>query len=139
MTTIRAAAEMAVSKAISARTEELFRRSGALKKATSFSRAASTRSGIWRSSWCCRILPPRASCAAFGRRGIATRRGAGGGPRRRPDDGRHRLAFETGRQLGVRAIFAEEVNDADGATRPRVPAAASRSPRASGCCSSTTS
>jgi orotate phosphoribosyltransferase len=27
------------------------------------------------------------------------------------------LAFETGRQLGVRAIFAEEVNDADGATR----------------------
>ena len=27
------------------------------------------------------------------------------------------LAFETGRQLGVRAIFAEEVKDADGATR----------------------
>ncbi len=27
------------------------------------------------------------------------------------------LAFETGRQLGVRAIFAEEVRDADGVTR----------------------
>jgi orotate phosphoribosyltransferase len=27
------------------------------------------------------------------------------------------LAFETGRQLGLRAIFAEEVKDADGATR----------------------
>jgi len=27
------------------------------------------------------------------------------------------LAFETGRQLGVRAIFAEEVKDADGSTR----------------------
>ena len=49
------------------------------------------------------------------------------------------LAFETGRQLGVRAIFAEEVTDADGATTARVPARLPDRAAASGSSSSTTS
>jgi len=70
------------------------------------------RSDTSRSSLCSRIPPPRASCAASGRAPPQRGRGAGGGSRRRPTTGGIVLAFETGRQLGVRAIFAEEVKDA---------------------------
>ena len=71
-----------------------------------------------RSSPSCPIPPRRASCAASGRRVGADEDGerrvdlvAG------PTTGGVILAFETGRQLGVRAIFAEEVKGADGKTR----------------------
>ena len=49
------------------------------------------------------------------------------------------LAFETGRQLGTRAIFAEEVRDDDGRRPARVPARLHDRAAASGSCSSTTS
>ena len=97
------------------RTEALFRRPARSARATSCSRAAATATPTSRSSRCSRIRPRPASCAASGR------------PRSRaatatplvdlvagPTTGGVILAFETARQLGVRAIFAEEVRAADG-------------------------
>ena len=118
MTTIRPAVELAAAKAVAARTEELFRSSGALKEGHFLLKsgkhserylekflvlqdpaATSELCGFWAARYCDVDGAPVVDLVAG------------------PTTGGIVLAFETGRQLGVRAIFAEEVKDAGGATR----------------------
>jgi orotate phosphoribosyltransferase len=117
MTTIKPALEIGARAAIARRTEELFRSSGALREGhfqlksgrhgdayvekfavLSNPAATSELCGFWAA----------AHRAADGRAQVDLAAG--------PTTGGVILAFETGRQLGVRAIFAEEVRDADGTT-----------------------
>jgi orotate phosphoribosyltransferase len=118
MTTIRSAAEIAAAAAIAARTEELFRRSGALKEGHFL-----LKSGKHSERYLEKFLvlqDPAATSELCGfwaaryrdEKGVATVDLVAG-----PTTGGVVLAFETGRQLGVRAIFAEEVKTADGAAR----------------------
>jgi len=120
MTTIKPAIEIGARAAVAARTEALFRSSGALREGhfllksgrhgdayvekfavLSDPAATSELCGFW------------AGAFAGGRAGAGARVDLVVGP----TTGGVILAFETGRQLGVRAIFAEEVRDADGSTR----------------------
>ncbi len=125
MTTIKPALETSARAGIARRTEGLFRASGALRDGhfqlksgrhgdayvekfavLSDPAATSELCGFW-------AAPFRDRDAAGGAADRATNRldlVAG------PTTGGLILAFETGRQLGVRAIFAEEVRDADGRT-----------------------
>ncbi|MDQ3127499.1 MAG: orotate phosphoribosyltransferase [Chloroflexota bacterium] len=119
MTTIKPAIEIAARAAVARRTEELFRSSGALReghfqlksgrhgdayveKFTVLSDPAATSElvGFWAGTF------------ADDEDGDDTRVDVVTGP----TTGGVILAFETGRQLGVRAIFAEEVRAADGST-----------------------
>jgi orotate phosphoribosyltransferase len=118
MTTIRAAAELAAAKAIEARTEGLFRRSGALKEGHFL-----LKSGKHSEQYLEKFLVLQDPAATSELCGLwaARNRDADGAPLvdvvAGPTTGGIVLAFETGRQLGVRAIFAEEVRDAVGAIR----------------------
>ncbi len=117
MTTIKPAVEIGARAAIARRTEELFRSSGALREGhfqlksgrhgdayvekfavLSDPAATSELCGFWAAPFRADDAPARVDLVAG------------------PTTGGVILAFETGRQLGVRAIFAEEVRDADGAT-----------------------
>ena len=117
MTTIKPAIEIAARAAMAARTEELFRRSGAFREGhfllksgrhgdayvekfavLSDPAATSELCGFWAAASRVRDGQPAVDLVAG------------------PTTGGVILAFETGRQLGVRAIFAEEVRAADGAT-----------------------
>ena len=118
MTTIRSAVEIAAAKAIGARTEELFKRSGALREGH-FLLKSGKHSERYLEKFLVLQDPAATSelCGFWAARhrdseGHATVDVVAG-----PTTGGIVLAFETGRQLGVRAIFAEEVKDADGATR----------------------
>jgi orotate phosphoribosyltransferase len=114
VTTVRPVLEIAAEAAVEARTEELFRQSGALREGhfqlksgrhgdayvekfavLSDPAATSELCGFWRARY-----------EAFGVETVAG-----------PTTGGVILAFETGRQLGTRAIFAEEVRSDDGSTR----------------------
>jgi orotate phosphoribosyltransferase len=131
MTTIKPALEISARAAVAARTEELFRRSGALREGhfqlksgrhgdayvekfavLSDPAATSELCGFW-------AAPFR---GAESNGGIEADGGASAGAAARvdlvagPTTGGVILAFETGRQLGTRAIFAEEVREADGTT-----------------------
>jgi len=118
MTTIKPAVELGARAAIARRTEELFRRSGALQEGhfqlksgrhgdayvekfavLSDPAATSELCGFWASAFADEDGEPRVDLVAG------------------PTTGGVILAFETGRQLGVRAIFAEEVRGDDGLTR----------------------
>ena len=118
MTTIKPAVELGARAAIARRTEELFRRSGALQEGhfqlksgrhgdayvekfavLSDPAATSELCGFWASAFADEDGEPRVDLVAG------------------PTTGGVILAFETGRQLGVRAIFAEEVRGDDGTTR----------------------
>ena len=118
MTTIRSAAEMAASAAIAARTEELFRRSGALKEGHFL-----LKSGKHSERYLEKFLvlqDPAATSELCGFWAARHRDGAGAATVdvvAGPTTGGIVLAFETARQLGVRSIFAEEVKDADGTAR----------------------
>ena len=118
MTTIRSAAELAAAHAIAARTEELFRRSGALKEGH-FLLKSGKHSERYLEKFLVLQDPAATSelCAFW----AARHRSPDGTPTvdvvAGPTTGGVVLAFETARQLGVRAIFAEEVKDADGTTR----------------------
>jgi orotate phosphoribosyltransferase len=118
MTTIRPALAISTRAAIARRTEELFRSSGALREG--HFQLKSGRHGDAYVEKFAVLSDPAATSELCGF-------WAGG---MRDDDGRPRvdlvagpttggviLAFETGRQLGVRAIFAEEVRGADGSNR----------------------
>ena len=118
MTTIKPTLEIAARAAVAARTEELFRRSGALREGHFLLKSG--RHGDAYVEKFAVLADPAATSELCGFWAAA----------HRDDDGRTTvdlvagpttggviLAFETGRQLGVRAIFAEEVRDADGATR----------------------
>ena len=118
MTTIRSATALAAAKAIAARTEELFRRSGALKEGH-FLLKSGKHSERYLEKFL--VLQDPAATSELCGFWAARNRDAEGAPVvdlvAGPTTGGIVLAFETGRQLGVRAIFAEEVKDADGATR----------------------
>ncbi len=122
MTTIKPAIEIAARAAIAHRTEELFRSSGALREGHFLLKSG--RHGDAYVEKFAVLSDPAATSELVGFWAGAYGRGDDGdGARARvdlvtgPTTGGVILAFETGRQLGVRAIFAEEVRTADGATR----------------------
>ena len=118
MTTIRTALDAAARAAIARRTEEIFRRSGALKEGH-FLLKSGRHSDRYLEKFLVLQDPASASeLCAFWARAVRDHDGspmvdvvAG------PTTGGIVLAFETARQLGVRGIFAEEVADGSGATR----------------------
>jgi orotate phosphoribosyltransferase len=118
MTTIRSTIEIAAARAIAARTEELFRRSGALKEGH-FLLKSGKHSERYLEKFL--VLQDPAATSELCGFWAARNRDAEGAPTvdlvAGPTTGGIVLAFETGRQLGVRAIFAEEVKDAEGNAR----------------------
>ena len=118
MTTIKPALESSARAAIAARTEELFRLSGALREGH-----FQLKSGRHSSAYVEKFLvlqDPAATgelCAFWS----AEHRGEGGRATvdvvAGPTTGGGILAFETARQLGTRGIFAEEVRSPEGAAR----------------------
>jgi len=119
MTTIKPAVEIGVRVAVARRTEELFRSSGALREG--HFQLKSGRHGDAYVEKFAVLSDPAATSELCGFWAGAFGRDDDGGARvdlvAGPTTGGIILAFETGRQLGVRAIFAEEVRDADGSTR----------------------
>jgi orotate phosphoribosyltransferase len=118
MTTIKSGAEAAARAAIAARTEEVFRRVGALQEGH-FELTSGRHSDHYLEKFLVLQDPAATSeLCAFWSRAYRDRDGAptvdlvAG-----PTTGGIILAFETGRQLGVRGIFAEEVRDGSGAIR----------------------
>jgi orotate phosphoribosyltransferase len=118
MTTIKPAIEIATRAAVAHRTEELFRSSGALREG--HFQLKSGRHGDAYVEKFAVLSDPAATSELCGFWAAAHRDDqdesrvdlvAG------PTTGGVILAFETGRQLGVRALFAEEVRDADGTPR----------------------
>ena len=120
MTTIRPAVEIGARTAVAHRTEELFRSSGALREGH-FQLKSGRHGDAYVEKFAVLSDPAATSelcgfwAAAFGddEDGDDTRVDLAAGP----TTGGVILAFETARQLGIRAIFAEEVHDADGTTR----------------------
>jgi orotate phosphoribosyltransferase len=120
MTTIKPAIEIATRAAIAHRTEELFRASGALREGH-FQLKSGRHGDAYVEKFAVLSDPVATSelcgfwAAAHGRGSTAAAPDvdvvAG------PTTGGVILAFETGRQLGIRAIFAEEIRDTDGSTR----------------------
>jgi orotate phosphoribosyltransferase len=118
VTTIRPALDTAARLAISARTEALFRSSGAFREGH-----FQLKSGLHGTAYVEKfqvLQDPAATaelCACFAAHG----RGADGETLvdvvAGPTTGGVILAFETARQLGVRSIFAEEVRGDDGSSR----------------------
>ncbi len=118
MTTIKPAMELAARAAIAARTEALFRRSGALRDGH-FLLKSGRHSDAYLEKFA--VLSDPAATSELCGFWAARHRDAEGGPRvdlvAGPTTGGVILAFETGRQLGTRAIFAEQVKGADGSAR----------------------
>src|SRR3954471_13574314 len=120
MTTIKPGIELSARTAVAHRTEELFRASGALREGhfqlksgrhgDAYVEKFAVLSDPAPTSELCGFRAPR-----FGadEDGDDTRVDLVAGP----TTGGVILAFETGRQLGVRAIFAEEVRSEDAAPR----------------------
>ena len=118
MTTITKPLEGAARAAIAARTEALFRQSGALRDGH-FRLKSGRHSDAYLEKFAV-LSDPAATSELCG---------FWAGQHRRPDDrpsvdvvagpttGGVILAFETGRQLGTRAIFAEEIKGAEGPAR----------------------
>jgi orotate phosphoribosyltransferase len=118
VTTVRPALTAAARLAIAARTESLFRSSGAFQDG--HFRLKSGRHGDAYLEKFQVLQDPVATselCGFLAEHG----RAPGGRPMvdlvAGPTTGGVILAFETGRQLGVRAIFAEEVRTDEGSTR----------------------
>jgi len=124
MTTIKPALEASARAGIARRTEELFRASGALRDGH-FQLKSGRHGDAYVEKFAVLSDPAATSelcgfwAAAF--RGVDEDGTGDASPRvdlvAGPTTGGVILAFETGRQLGVRAIFAEEVRDADGTMR----------------------
>ena len=118
MTTVRPALEASARLAIAARTEALFRSSGAFREG--HFQLKSGRHGDAYVEKFQVLQDPAATSELCGF--IALHGRTPGGDRlvdlvAGPTTGGVILAFETARQVGVRAIFAEEVRAADGGTR----------------------
>lgn len=119
MTTIKPAIEIGARAAVARRTEELFRSSGALREGH-FQLKSGRHGDAYVEKFAVLSDPAATSelvafwAGAFAddEDGDDTRVDVVTGP----TTGGVILAFETGRQLGVRAIFAEEVRAADGST-----------------------
>jgi orotate phosphoribosyltransferase len=118
MTTTRSAADAAAAKAIASRTEDLFRRSGALKEGH-FLLKSGKHSERYLEKFL--VLQDPAATSELCGFWASRHRNADGSPAvdvvAGPTTGGVILAFETARQLGVRSIFAEEVKEADGSVR----------------------
>jgi orotate phosphoribosyltransferase len=119
MTTIKSGVELSARAAIAKRTEELFRSSGALREGH-FQLKSGRHGDAYVEKFAVLSDPAATSelCAFWaavydGRHDEIGRVNLIAGP----TTGGVILAFETGRQMGVRAIFAEEVKAADGTTR----------------------
>jgi orotate phosphoribosyltransferase len=118
MTTLRSEVELAAARAIASRTEDLFRKSGALKEGHFL-----LKSGKHSERYLEKFLVLQDTAATSELCGFwaARHRAPDGTPTvdvvAGPTTGGIVLAFETARQLGVRSIFAEEVKDPDGTTR----------------------
>jgi orotate phosphoribosyltransferase len=118
VTTIKPALESAARATIAARTEALFRRSGALRDGHLLLKSG--RHGDAYVEKFAVLSDPAATSELCGF-WAARHRGEEGVSRldlvAGPTTGGVILAFETARQLGVRSIFAEEVRAADGEPR----------------------
>jgi len=118
MTTLRSEAQLAAAKAIASRTEDLFKRSGALKEGH-FLLKSGKHSERYLEKFL--VLQDPAVTSELCGFWAARHRNHDGSPMvdvvAGPTTGGVVLAFETARQLGVRSIFAEEVKDPDGTTR----------------------
>jgi orotate phosphoribosyltransferase len=118
MTTVRSAVQIAGRAAIAARTEALFRSSGALREGH-FLLKSGRHGEHYLEKF--QVLQDTAATSELCGLWAAEHRSADGAPSADlvagPTTGGVILAFETGRQLGLRAIFAEEVKAADGTTR----------------------
>jgi orotate phosphoribosyltransferase len=118
VTTTREAATTAARAAVAARTEELFRRAGALREGH-FRLKSGRHSDRYLEKFQVLQYPEITSelCSML----AASGRDAGGRPVvdvvAGPTTGGVILAFETARQLGVRSLFAEEVHDDAGTRR----------------------
>jgi orotate phosphoribosyltransferase len=118
MTTVRSAVQIAGRAAIAARTEALFRSSGALREGH-FLLKSGRHGEHYLEKF--QVLQDTAATSELCGLWAAAHRAVDGAPNADlvagPTTGGVILAFETGRQLGLRAIFAEEVKTADGTTR----------------------
>jgi orotate phosphoribosyltransferase len=123
MTTIKPAVDLAARAAVAARTEELFRASGALREG--HFQLKSGRHGDAYVEKFAVLADPAATSELVGY-WVARLRGETGATEESrppvdlvagPTTGGVILAFETARQLGTLGIFAEEVSDSDGGTR----------------------
>ncbi|MEX1172054.1 MAG: orotate phosphoribosyltransferase [Chloroflexota bacterium] len=113
MTTIKPTQELAARAVIAARTEAIFRASGAFREGH-FLLKSGRHADAYVEKFA--VLADPAATSELCGYWAATHRGgidlvAG------PTTGGVILAFETARQVGVRSIFAEEVRDEDGGTR----------------------
>ncbi len=120
MTTLRRTIDEAARRAVAARTEELFRASGALREGH-FILKSGRHSDAYLEKF--QVLQDPAVTSELCGFWAARVRDATGAPMvdlvAGPTTGGVMLAFETGRQLGTRAIFAEEVAGEPGATPHR--------------------
>ena len=115
VTTTRRSLETAARTAIAARTEELFRSSGALRDGH-FQLKSGRHADAYVEKFA--VLADPAATSELCGFWAAEYRGDGGVDLvAGPTTGGIILAFETARQLGTRGIFAEEVRGADGAVR----------------------
>ncbi len=118
MTTIKPALELQARAVIALRTEALFRRSGALRDGH-FLLKSGRHSDAYLEKFA--VLSDPAATSELCGFWAARHRDADGAPRvdlvAGPTTGGVILAFETGRQLGTRAIFAEQVKGPDGVAR----------------------
>lgn len=118
MTTIRPAIDEATRRAIAARTEALFRSSGAFREGH-FLLKSGRHGDAYVEKF--QVLQDPAATSELCGLWAARMRARDGGRIADlvagPTTGGVILAFETARQLGVRSIFAEEVRADDGATR----------------------
>jgi orotate phosphoribosyltransferase len=117
MTTVRNAVGIAARAAVAARTEALFRSSGALRDGH-FLLKSGRHAEQYLEKF--QVLQDTAATSELCGFWAAEHRSGSGEPTADlvagPTTGGVILAFETGRQLGLRAIFAEEVKSADGPT-----------------------
>lgn len=118
MTTLKPALELAARHAVAARTEALFRASGALRQGH-FLLKSGRHSDAYLEKF--QVLQDPAATSELCGFWTAEHRDEDGASRidlvAGPTTGGALLAFETGRQLGTRAIFAEEARSDDGAAR----------------------
>jgi orotate phosphoribosyltransferase len=117
MTSIKPAAAMAARAEIARRTEALFRTSGALREGH-FLLKSGRHSDAYLEKFA--VLSDPAATSELCGYWVAGQRDSHGAPTvdivAGPTTGGVILAFETGRQLGTPAIFAEEVRATDGAS-----------------------
>lgn len=114
MTTIKPALDLAARAAVAARTEALFRASGAFREG--HFQLKSGRHGDAYVEKFAVLSDPAATSELCGYWAARVRDEASVDLVAGPTTGGVILAFETARQLGVRSIFAEEVRAGDGAT-----------------------